>query len=217
MKHYVIDENNNKIEAYDKEEVLSVLKQAIDDGTLENIVADAAFVTKLKCCVNGATYSEAFLTQAQYNELEANNELIPNCIYNIIDDTTIETIDNNFIEINNEITSINSRLDALELVTTDKFTYDGTTAIPSTNELKRHGKSVIANFVIGNTGTNSILLNIPAGFKPKEETNIAVGIMTTTGLTSYAVKKITTGGLLAIRETANISYLFIENAGWEVE
>ena len=92
MPHYVLDDNNNKIEAYSKEEILSVIAQAVHDGTLANIVADAGFISKIKCCVGGQTYKEAFVTQAKYNELKANNQLIENCLYNIIDDTTADDI-----------------------------------------------------------------------------------------------------------------------------
>lgn len=93
MAYYVIDENNNKIEALDKQGVLSVLEQAIRDGTLANIVSDGAFVSKLKCCVGGTTNHVAFITQAKYNELKESGLLIPNCYYFIIDDTTADNLD----------------------------------------------------------------------------------------------------------------------------
>lgn len=92
MAFYVLDENNNKVEAYDKEGVLALLNQAIADGSLENIVADAAFVTKLKCCVDGGTFQIAFITQAKYNELATNKTLLENTYYFIVDDTTADGI-----------------------------------------------------------------------------------------------------------------------------
>lgn len=94
MKFYVLDENNNKVEAFDKEGTLAVLQQAINDGTLENIVADAAFVSKLKCCVSGDTHNMAFVTQAKYNELVETNGLLENTYYWITDDSTCEDLDN---------------------------------------------------------------------------------------------------------------------------
>ena len=75
MGFYVLDENNNKVPAYDKEGVLALLAQAIEDGSLDSIVADSAFITKLKCCVGGGTYNIAFIDQAKYNELQTNNQL----------------------------------------------------------------------------------------------------------------------------------------------
>ena len=114
MKFYVLDENNNKSEAYDKEQLLSMLTQALQEGTLENIVADSAFVSKLKCCVAGVTYQIAFITQAKYNELLANNQTKENTYYFIIDDTTGEDIDKELENINNAIKALSNRVTALE-------------------------------------------------------------------------------------------------------
>jgi hypothetical protein len=90
--HYVLDENNNKVEAYDKQEVLAAIEKAIADGSLADLVADAAFVTKLKCCVGGGTHQMAFITQAQYNELKARGSVATGCVYFITDDTTVDDI-----------------------------------------------------------------------------------------------------------------------------
>ena len=83
MSYFVLDENNNRVEAYSKEEVLSVLAQAIANGSLSGITADAGFVSKIKCCVDGGTFKIAFITQAKYNELVASNQLVSNCFYYI--------------------------------------------------------------------------------------------------------------------------------------
>lgn len=93
MSFYVLDENNNRYEALDKEGVLAVLDQAIKDGTINNIVADAAFISKLKCCVTGGTNNVAFVTQQKYNELKAANQLRENTLYYITDDPTAEELD----------------------------------------------------------------------------------------------------------------------------
>jgi len=89
MAHYVHDENHNRIAAYSAEEVLSVLAQAIEDGDLDHITADAAFITRLKSIADGKTYFVAFLTQAEYNALVQADELEENTLYYITDDTTI--------------------------------------------------------------------------------------------------------------------------------
>lgn len=101
--HFVLDEQNNKVEAYTKEEILSVIAQAIADGTLAHISADAGFISKLKCACTGTTIKEAFITQAQYNALEAAGTLDAHTEYNIIDDTTCEDIDNALKEINADL------------------------------------------------------------------------------------------------------------------
>lgn len=100
---YVLDENNNKVEAFDKQGVLAVLAQAISDGSLNNIVADSAFVSKLKCCVGGDTFKVAFVTQAKYNELEANNLLERNTYYYITDDDTANNLDELLTQLTNAV------------------------------------------------------------------------------------------------------------------
>lgn len=110
MAFYVLDENNNKVEAFDKEGVLAVLAQAIEDGLLENIVADTAFVSKLKCCVSGTTHNVAFVTQEKYNELEETGQRIENTYYIVIDDTTCEDIDEVLQGLNTAINEIGNKL-----------------------------------------------------------------------------------------------------------
>lgn len=110
MAFYVLDENNNKVEAFDKEGVLAVLRQAIEDKMLENIVADSAFVSKLKCCIGGTTHNVAFVPQAKYNELLETRKLVENTYYIIIDDTTCEDIDEVLQELNNAINEIGNKL-----------------------------------------------------------------------------------------------------------
>jgi hypothetical protein len=110
---YVLDENHNLIEAYDKEGVLAVLAQAIADGSLSGISADAGFVSRLKCCVTGGTNQVAFVTQAKYNELKDGDSLVNNCLYIITDDTTTEDIDEILTELTN---TVNSLLDGSQTV-----------------------------------------------------------------------------------------------------
>lgn len=110
MKFYVLDENNNKVEAFDKQGVLALLAQAIADGTLDSITADSAFINKIKCCVSGTTYNIAFTTQAYYNNLVATGAVKTNTYYYIIDDTTGEDIDKALENINKSITTINEKL-----------------------------------------------------------------------------------------------------------
>ena len=114
MAFYVLDENNNKVEAFDKQGVLNVLNQAIKDGTLANIVSDSAFVSKLKCCVSGVANHVAFVSQAKYNELKAGGMLIANCYYFITDDTTAEDLEEQLNLANESIASLGSRLTIVE-------------------------------------------------------------------------------------------------------
>lgn len=90
--NYVLDDYNNKVDGYSKEEVLAVLEKAIADGSLEGITADSGFITKLKCCVGGDIHKVAFIPQAKYNELKANGQLINGCYYFITDETSVDDI-----------------------------------------------------------------------------------------------------------------------------
>lgn len=114
---YVLDDNNNKVEGLDKQGVVALLNKAIEDGTLAGIASDSAFVDKLKCCVSGNTFKVAFVTQAKYNELKAEDQLITNCYYFVTDDTTCEDIDEQLSKVNACAAAIenqNIRLTALE-------------------------------------------------------------------------------------------------------
>ena len=107
---YVLDENKNLIEGYDKQGVLSVLEQAIENGDLENIDEDSAFVSKIKSLLNGTTHHIEFVTQAQYNALEADEQLVPNTYYFITDDTTVEDLEEEIGEIKQDISDIQDTL-----------------------------------------------------------------------------------------------------------
>ena len=108
--YYVLDEKGNRQEGLTKEEILSVLQQAIDNGSLAGIEKDSAFVSKLKCCVGGETFQMAFVTQAKYNELFNNNQLTENTFYFITDDPTEENIEANIETLATEINAINEVL-----------------------------------------------------------------------------------------------------------
>ena len=105
--NYVLDEKGNRVEGLSKEEMLAVLQQAIDDGSLAGIEKDSAFVSKLKCCVGGETFQVAFVTQAKYNELFKNNQLTDNTFYFITDDPTEENIEANIETLAKEIDATN--------------------------------------------------------------------------------------------------------------
>lgn len=113
MSNYVLDDNNNKVIAYSAEEVLSVLEQAIADGSLADLVADAAFVTKLKCCVSGQTNKIAFVTEAQYNELAAAGTVENGVYYYITDDTTLDSINEILTELQTRVGDIEGILPTL--------------------------------------------------------------------------------------------------------
>lgn len=216
MAFYVLDENNNKVEAYDKEGVLAVLEQAIENGSLEQITANSAFVTKLKCCVGGGTYKMAFITQEKYNDLKTNSQLSSDTFYWITDDTTCEEINNALTSINNNITSINNRLDALGFKS-GVFVVSGVSAeLISTNTLKKQGKYVIASLELFNTtALSNLAISVPSDFKPKENTKVRVGYLNSLGVQNYTDCTLNTNGILNNIPTGIVA-LTIKNAGWEV-
>lgn len=216
MAFYVLDENNNKVEAYDKEGVLAVLEQAIENGSLEQITANSAFVTKLKCCVGGGTYKMAFITQEKYNDLKTNSQLSSGIFYWITDDTTCEEINNALTSINNNITSINNRLDALGFKS-GVFVVSGVSAkLINTNTLKKQGKYVIASLeLVSTTALSNLAISVPSVFKPKENTKVRVGYLNSLAVQNYTDCTLNTKGILNDIPTGIVK-LTIINAGWEV-
>lgn len=107
-KYYLLDENKNLVEGFDKEGFLAILQQAIEQGSLENIDEDSAVASKLRSVLNGTAHHIEFVTQAQYNELESEGELVENTYYFIIDDPSFENFEREFEE---ETNSLNENLD----------------------------------------------------------------------------------------------------------
>lgn len=129
MAFYVIDDNKNKAESYSKEQFLAVLQQAIDDGDLESIDADSAFVSKIKSIVDGATYKIGFCTQAEYNALEALGQVEANAYYIILDDDSYDvlmaTITGVITDVDNHTSQITDLYDKVQINTTAINTLKG--------------------------------------------------------------------------------------------
>jgi len=116
MAHYIHDEKNNRIEGMSKEEIYALLAAAIQSGELPSVDEDTAFVTMFKSIVDGKTYKMAFCTQAQYNELKDNNELVADAYYIITDDTSY----NDLIQyIATVLSALNDEVAAREAAITD--------------------------------------------------------------------------------------------------
>ena len=109
-KYYLLDENKNLVEGYDKEGFLALLEQAIEDGDLENIDADSAFVSKFKSLLNGTTHHLEFVTQAQYNQLVEDEEVQPNTYYFITDDQSVEDLEEQIEEYEQHVSNLENGL-----------------------------------------------------------------------------------------------------------
>lgn len=185
MKYYVIDENKNMVEALDKEAVEALLARAIQEGQLPSVDEDTAFVTMLKDPHTGETHKVAFVTQSQYNQLKADDQLIVGAYYFITDDTTaddLETALANLTEIantaNDGVNSINNLLDTASTKVEEypdiddfiKWAYPISRNFPEGSVftmsdinteyicfkgLALHGSFIVAKFVLPESGADS--------------------------------------------------------------
>lgn len=92
MPNYVRDEKNNMVEGLSKEETYALLDETIKAGKLPQALVDSGFVSKLKCVETGQTIGQAYVTQAQYNELAKAGTLKSNTLYTITDDPTLDDL-----------------------------------------------------------------------------------------------------------------------------
>lgn len=121
-KYYLLDENKNLVEGFDKEGFLALLEQAIEDGSLENIDENSAVASKLRSVLNGTTHNIEFVTEAQYNQLEAEGELVPNTYYFITDDTTYEGLETTINQVLEDIEALQESVGGI---------VDGTIVVPN--------------------------------------------------------------------------------------
>lgn len=108
MKHIFDDADKNKYAAYTKQEVLAVIQEAISTGELPEEIN--GLVLTFKNPIDNLGYKIAFCTQAKYNELKATQQLEQNCLYYIIDDTTLDDINGAIDDINEDIENINDEI-----------------------------------------------------------------------------------------------------------
>lgn len=95
MNVYGVCDNNCKYPVYTREEVLSLLQQVINDGSLLNVNADYALISKMRDINGGEDIVFWSGTEAEFNALNpapAVHHIIPRrgadgTIYICIDDT----------------------------------------------------------------------------------------------------------------------------------
>lgn len=142
MAFYVLCDKNCKYESMTKEQILTAIEQAVNNGNIENV--DAGFVTKIKEQNSGTALSFWVGTQAQYNALKGRAE---NCFYIITDDTTLADIN----------TAIEEQGQSIQAV--------GEIATAANDKIKKFNnviydaaeKGKMLNFVEGKKHTNEIL------------------------------------------------------------
>lgn len=235
-KYYLIDDDNNLVEGFDKEAFLALLQQAIDDKSLESIDPDSAVASKLRSNLNGTTHHIEFVTQAQYNQLVADGKIVANTYYIITDDETAEDIDavlNDHAEqLENhaeELAEHEERLDALgfkEGVATSS--YIGFTS----QSLMKQGKMALFNMVsasqinVPTSGDKYITIAFPTDFKPQDDTQVRIISTAIRNLAQFTVDivgTLETDGVLYITLPHNSQYattyfgFSIVNAGWRLK
>lgn len=153
MKYYLLDENKNLVEGFDKEGFLALLEQAIENGSLEGIDENSAVASKIKSVLNGTTHHIEFVTQAQYNQLVSSHQLVTNTYYFITDDSS-------FDDLETLVNDTKERVDEIEYIKDITDASDPNTAIFGSDDkqtLIKNGGSKDLN-VVTNDGNKRISL-----------------------------------------------------------
>ena len=106
-KVYVLDDGANQYEAMTKEQVLTAITQAVNDGTISNI--DAGFITKIQEMNKKGVLKWWVGTQAEFNAI---SEKDADTLYLFTDDPLYQDILDNF-------NSLESKINAGNVVDTD--------------------------------------------------------------------------------------------------
>lgn len=128
MSYFVLDENNCLHESMTKEEILSAIVQAVEEGEIQDV--DTGFVTKIRE-INYNRKVEFWVgTQAEFNAIEAKQD---NVFYLITDPTLEEDFQTQIDAIEEEIEA-KQLVDITSLVTLS--TYSSTPSNVAINDYK---------------------------------------------------------------------------------
>ena len=100
-KYYVLCSNNCKFESMTKEQILTAIEQAANDGTISDV--DTGFITKIKEQNKQTALTFWVGTSAEYNAI---SEKADDCFYILTDDTTGEDIKTAIKEIRAEVEAL---------------------------------------------------------------------------------------------------------------
>lgn len=104
-KYYCFCDSNCKFETMTKEQIITAIMQAVNEGTIGDI--DSGFITTIKA-INGVGIKFFYGTQAQFNQLTAEEKRNLHAI--ISDDTTIEGINEAIEELQKNYDELLDRL-----------------------------------------------------------------------------------------------------------
>lgn len=106
MAYYVLDANKNLKEGMDKEGIYAMLEQAIEDGDLEHVAADSAFVSKIRDLNGGQDFKVWIGTTAEYNAITTKEQ---NTLYLLTDDN----LDQELTDIEQDVDTLQTSVDDL--------------------------------------------------------------------------------------------------------
>lgn len=106
---YALDDGANKWEAMTKEQILTAIMQAVNEGTIGDI--DSGFVTTIKEMNEQKGIKLWIGTMAEYQALGGKD---PNTIYLFTDDPTLQDIESNFENISNRLDEIEEKIENLD-------------------------------------------------------------------------------------------------------
>lgn len=146
-------------------------------------------------------YKMKFLTQAEYDALEANGRLELDTMYEITDDKTLEELEN--------------RLDALGF---KEGTFEIASGSATTNSIKKQGKYVIASLHLGRINEGATA-TIPSEFCPKEDVVVSAMLFPSGGVYMGMLGEIITiktDGTIVVNNPSYYLTLEFHNVGWEI-
>lgn len=137
-KYYVICASGCRFESMTKEQILTAITQAVNEGTISDV--DSGFVTTLKEQNRNAGLSFWVGTQAEYNALP---EKVENCFYITTDDTVEDDLFAKIEELNVAVKSfegIAKQINELKVKTENGLSwYDVTTTGTDLNNYRTSG------------------------------------------------------------------------------
>lgn len=108
--YYVICDDNCKFEAMTKEQIITAIAEATGETPTH---IDDAFITKIKEMNKNAPLKMWIGTSAEYNALQ-NKE--PNCLYFLTDETNLEEMQTQILEIDDRLQTAESKIAKSDVV-----------------------------------------------------------------------------------------------------
>lgn len=137
---YVLCDQNCKYEGMTKEQILTAITQAVNEGTISNI--DTGFVQTVKT-INGHALKLFVGTQAEYDELTAAQK--ENLFAIITNDTTKEGFSNAIETLRADLTSLETRFNTCAVKRNILATFPATQA----NQIMGDYKSFLTGYNLG--------------------------------------------------------------------